>query len=72
MRALAERLGDLLPGAVFSSSMTADAHSQAQAKAAGSVVLTVHLWKTPRVDLEQELRICRELGVRVDGVAVIG
>lgn len=72
VRALAERLGDLLPGAVFAASMTANAHSQAQAKAAGSVVLTVHLWKTRRADLEQELRICRELGVCVDGVVVIG
>lgn len=72
VQTLAGRFGDLLPGAVFVASMTADAHAQAQAKAAGSVVLTVHLWKTPRVDLEQELRICRELGVRVDGVAVIG
>lgn len=72
VRALAERLGDLLPGAVFAASMNADAHAQAQAKAAGSVVLTVHLWKTRRADLEQELRICHKLGVRVDGVAVIG
>lgn len=72
VRALAERLGDLLPGAVFSSSMTVDAHAQMQAKAAGSVVLTVRLWKTRRVALEQELRICHKLGMRVDGVVVIG
>lgn len=72
VRALAGRLADLLPGAVFVTSMTADAHAQAQAKAAGLVVLTVRLWKTRRADLEQELRICRELGVRVDGVVVIG
>ena len=72
VRALAERLGDLLPGAVFVASMTTDANAQAQAKTAGSLVLAVRLWKTRRADLEQELRICRELGVYVAGVAVIG
>lgn len=72
MQTLAGRFGDLLPGAVFAASMTADAHAQAQAKASGSVVLVVRLWKTRRADLEQELRICRELGVHVDGVTVIG
>lgn len=72
MQTLAGRFGDLLPGAVFAASMTADAHVQAQAKASGSVVLVVRLWKTRRADLEKELRICRELGVHVDGVTVIG
>ena len=72
MQTLAGRFGDLLPGAVFVASMTADAHAQAQAKVSGSVVLVVRLWKTRRADLEQELRICRELGVHVDGVTVIG
>lgn len=71
VQTLAGRLGDLLPGAVFVASMTVDAHAQAQAKAVGSVVLVVRLWKTRRADLEQELRICRELGVHVNGVAVI-
>ena len=38
---------------------------------ADGVVLVVHLWKTRRADLEQEIRICQKLGYPVLGVVVI-
>ena len=52
--------------------MVESADTQMKAKQADGVVLLVHLWKTKRTDLEQELRICRKLGSNVLGVAVIG
>lgn len=52
--------------------MVESADTQMKIKQADGVVLLVHLWKTKRTDLEQELRICRKLGGNVLGVAVIG
>ena len=51
--------------------MVESADTQMKIKQADGVVLLVHLWKTKRTDLEQELRICRKLGGNVLGVAVI-
>ena len=52
--------------------MVESADTQMKVKQADGVVLLVHLWKTKRTDLEQELRICQKLGGNVLGVAVIG
>ncbi len=52
--------------------MVESAKTQAKAKQADGVVLFVHLWKTKRADLEQEIRICQKIGARVLGVAIIG
>lgn len=52
--------------------MIEDAQTQLEAKQADGVILMVHLWKTQRKDLEQEIRICRKIGCRVLGVVVIG
>lgn len=52
--------------------MVESADTQMKIKQVDGVVLLVHLWKTKRTDLEQELRICRKLGGNVLGVAVIG
>lgn len=60
--------GALLTGAMLS----ADAAAQETAAQADGVVLVVHLWKTRRDDLEQEIRICQKLGYPVLGTVVIG
>lgn len=52
--------------------MTVDADTQVAAQKADGAVLLVHLWKTRRVDFEQEIRIANKLGIRLLGVAVIG
>ena len=52
--------------------MVESSKTQAKAKQADGVVLFVHLWKTKRADLEQEIRICQKIGARVLGVAIIG
>ena len=52
--------------------MVESTDTQMKVKQADGVVLLVHLWKTKRTDLEQELRICQKLGGNVLGVAVIG
>lgn len=52
--------------------MAESADTQRKVKQADGVVLLVHLWKTKRTDLEQELRICQKLGGNVLGVAIIG
>lgn len=52
--------------------MVESADTQMKAKQADGVVLLVHLWKTKRADLEQEIRICQKIGARILGVAVIG
>ena len=60
--------GSLLTGAMLSM----DAAAQETAAQADGVVLLVHLWKTRRDDLEQEIRICQKLGYPVLGTVVIG
>lgn len=52
--------------------MSESTDTQMKVKQADGVVLLVHLWKTKRTDLEQELRICQKLGGNVLGVAIIG
>lgn len=59
--------GALLTGAMLS----VDGAAQETAAQADGVVLVVHLWKTRRDDLEQEIRICQKLGYPVLGTVVI-
>lgn len=59
--------GSVLTGAMLND----DAAAQEMAAQADGVVLVVHLWKTRRADLEQEIRICQKLGYPVLGVVVI-
>ena len=59
--------GTLLTGAMLS----VDGAAQEMAAQADGVVLVVHLWKTRRDDLEQEIRICQKLGYPVLVAVVI-
>lgn len=52
--------------------MMESADTQMKVKQADGVVLFVHLWKTKRSYLEQEIRICQKIGGKILGVAVIG
>ena len=72
VRQLAERIGKLTDRVMFSMSMTVDADTQLHAQSADGVILVVHLWKTKRVDFEQEIRTCRRIGAKVVGVVAIG
>ena len=71
IRLLSERVEKMTDIAAFSMRMSADAHTQLQDREAQGVLLIVHLWRTTRDELEQELRICRKIGVNLVGVVAL-
>lgn len=67
----AKRIGAASAKLSVEPQMVESAKTQQKALDADGVLLLVRLWQTAHADLEQEIRICQKLGVRILGVAVI-